>query len=513
MSRLALRVRDESGFSLVFTLLTILVTSITLTAAVQYTTSNSRSSTRSKADQIAYALAEAGLANGAAVLSKPSNDALDANVLPSSEPDPANPAHANYISQYDGGTVKWWGVLTGHQWLIYGLGIVTDPTGRTSPVRRLVTSTIRIMPSLTQTLNNNAWNYMFAKNTSAACDVTFENSVQVDSSLYILGDLCFLNSAAIVEAPGDDATNLYVGQHIHFGGTGSVGSSSNRIFQAQIGADPGCRVGNPAPGTAGETWSVCSSSTRVHAQSVLTGTLPGEGPTADFAYWYANAKPGPQQACTTQDGTPPTWEAAGSTTMSPPAGPYSSGSVNLTPNQNYTCQYWDNLLSPPELLGELSWDNAAKVLTVRGVVYIDGSAYISNNAVNRYDGLATLYLSGTFRIDGNAQLCGGVAGGNCDFSAWDPNADNLGIIANGIDVAGYSILLQNSARFQGSLYATNAVLLENQTQYDGPMVAGTFKLENNIVTHEFPTITSVPVGWPGNPTVYAEPQPPSNYSG
>jgi hypothetical protein len=45
------------------------------------------------------------------------------------------------------------------------------------------------------------------------------------------------------------------------------------------------------------------------------------------------------------------------------------------------------------------------------------------------------------------------------------------------------------------------------------MVAGTFKLANNIVTHEFPTITSVPVGWPGNPTVYAEPQPPQNYSG
>ena len=46
---------------------------------------------------------------------------------------------------------------------------------------------------------------------------------------------------------------------------------------------------------------------------------------------------------------------------------------------------------------------------MKGVVYIDGSAYISNNSMNRYVGLATLYLSGTFRIDGNAQLCGGVA--------------------------------------------------------------------------------------------------------
>ena len=57
------------------------------------------------------------------------------------------------------------------------------------------------------------------------------------------------------------------------------------------------------------------------------------------------------------------------------------------------------------------------------------------------------------------------------------------------------------------------MLLESFTKYDGPMVAGSFTLENNVETHEFPTITAVPVGWPGNPTVYAEPQPPQNYSG
>ena len=142
MSRL--RLGDEGGFSLVFTMLTMLVTTVTLTAAIQYTTSNSRHSTRSKADQIAYSLAEAGLANGAAVLSKPSNNALDPNVLPSWEPSDTNPAHANYISQYEGGKVKWWGVLTGHQWIMHGVGYVSDPTGKTQVVRREATSTIKI---------------------------------------------------------------------------------------------------------------------------------------------------------------------------------------------------------------------------------------------------------------------------------------------------------------------------------------------------------------------------------
>ena len=492
---------DERGFSLVFTLLTLLVTSVTLTAVIQFTTSNSRNSTRSKADQIAYSLAEAGLANGAAVLSKPSNNALDANVLPGSEPSDSNPAHANYISQYEGGKVKWWGVLTGHQWIVHGVGYVSDPTGRTQVVRREATSTIKIMPSLKQELNSNAWNFMFAKETANACDVTMSNSVSVDTSLFIMGDLCFENSSAVVKAAAPDITNIYVGEHIQFGGTGSVGTAANKINQAQVGL--GCRIG-----TSGAWTTPCSASTRVNATTILSGTLAGEGPTADFAFWYLNAKPGPSQACTTTTGTPPAFEGS-------PAGGMNNnaGTINLTPNSSYTCQYWDNLLSPAALLGELSWNNTTKKLTVKGAIYIDGSAVVSNNSVNEYDGLATLYLSGTFRIDGNAQLCGGIAAGNCDFTAWDPNTDNIGIIANGNDGSGNSVILANQARLQGSLYATNAVDVGSFAAYDGPMVAGTFKLANNIVTHEFPTITSVPVGWPGNPTVYAEPQPPQNYSG
>ena len=507
-----LRLRDEGGFSLVFTLLTLLVTSVTLTAAIQYTTSNSSNAGRSKADQIAYALAEAGLANGAATLSKPQNDALDEATLPSSEPDEANPAHADYILEYEGGTVKYWGVLTGHQWLIHGLGLVRDPTGRTSVVRREVTSTIKIQPSLEQDLNNNAWNYFFAKNTANACDVTFENAVTVDVSLFILGDLCFLNTSAVVKAAAPESTNVYVGEHVHFGGTGAIGTSANEIDEAHIVG--GCRVGGVAPGTSGETWTTpCTSATRVHANTITNAAIGGTGPTADFDFWYTNAKPGPNQFCSSQDGSPAgmsatTFESAGSTTRN-----NSAAAFNLTPNSNYTCKYFDVAPNDTDLLGELSWNNSTKVLSVTGVVYIDGSAYISNNTVNRYEGLATLYLSGTFTISGNAQLCGAIVSGNCDFAAWDPNQNNLGIVADGQDAQGYGVLLQNSARYQGSIYATHAVLLENQTQYDGPLVAGTFKLENNIVANEFPTITTVPVGWPGNPTVYAEPQPPQNYSG
>lgn len=495
--------RDEGGFSLVFSLLTILVTTVTLTASIQYTTQNSRSSTRSKADQVAYALAEAGIAEAAATLQKPLNNALDPNVLPSSEPSSSNPAHANYIRAYEGGTVKYWGVLTGSQWLVYGLGIVTDPTGKTSAVRRQVSATIKIMPTLKQALNSQAWQYMFAKNTAGSCDVTFTNSVTVDTSMYILGDLCFQNSSSIVKAAAPDLTNLYVGERIQFLGTGSVGAAAAKINEARVGI--GCRIGS-----SGAYSSPCSATTRVHADSILTGTIPGTGPTADFDFWYQNAKPGPKQFCSTSSNMSTTaFESAGSTTRN-----NSAGTFNLTPASSYTCQYWDNQLNPPELLGELSWNSTTRKLKVKGAIYIDGSVTVNNNAVNEYDGLASLYLSGTFTISNGAQLCGAVSGGSCDFTSWDPNTDNLGIIADGGgNATADSVTISNSSRVQGSLYATGAVNIGNSAQFDGPMVAGTFILANSVQTHEFPTITSVPVGWPGNPTVYAEPQPPQNYSG
>jgi hypothetical protein len=256
----------------------------------------------------------------------------------------------------------------------------------------------------------------------------------------------------------------------------------------------------------------------VYADLVDSSTVANNGgPVADFAFWYTNAKPGPGQFCTSgySTGTSATmFEAAGSTTRSLTS-PYSVGPINLTPTTSYTCRYYDIPPAQADLLGELSWNATTKVLTVRGVVYIDGSAYISNNSANLYQGLASLYVSGTFTINGSSQLCGAISGGNCSFTAWDPNVNNLGVIANGTDgsAGAYGVKVQNSAQYQGSIYATNNVLIENQTAYDGPIVANTFSLGNNVATHEFPTITSVPVGWPGNPTVYAEPQPPSSYSG
>jgi hypothetical protein len=73
---------------------------------------------------------------------------------------------------------------------------------------------------------------------------------------------------------------------------------------------------------------------------------------------------------------------------------YGAVPFNLTPGTSYTCK---------NVNGELSWNAATHALTVSGTIFIDGSAYINNGAVNTYKGQAALYLSG-FLLK-NSKLC------------------------------------------------------------------------------------------------------------
>src|SRR5688572_27706854 len=104
--------REERGIALIVVMGMLMVFTITVAAAVSYSTANSQHSGMSKSDQLAYGLAEAGINNASAVLNDPDANALLQATLPSSE------ATAN-VNSYEGGTVKWWGVLSANTWTIY----------------------------------------------------------------------------------------------------------------------------------------------------------------------------------------------------------------------------------------------------------------------------------------------------------------------------------------------------------------------------------------------------------
>jgi hypothetical protein len=68
-------------------------------------------------------------------------------------------------------------------------------------------------------------------------------------------------------------------------------------------------------------------------------------------------------------------------------------------------------------------------------------------------------------------------------------------------------------RFQGALFATNAIQLVNNSKVDGPMIGSTIIVDNNVTPDSFPFIVEVPAGMPGNTSIFAQTQQPRLFSG
>jgi hypothetical protein len=163
-------------------------------------------------------------------------------------------------------------------------------------------------------------------------------------------------------------------------------------------------------------------------------------------------------------------------------------------------------------VGELSWNHNTDQLTVKGMIYIDGSVTVSNVATNSYTGQATLYLSGEFTMIKNALLCASVVNGTCDFSSWDPNSRMLMIVAHG-SISGNSVLFQQGNYFQGGIQATNQLELDKNSITEGPMIAGAIVFQKPVYAKPFPTITVVPIGTTSNPNTHGSPAVPVYQNG
>ncbi len=424
----------------------------TLTGAtlVYYASTTSRSAAYSGQNSGAYDLAEAGVNEMMAVLSQPSNNALNKYLL-GQQPDGTivKTTHA-----YAGGAVTWWGILNERTatWSLTSVGQTRNPTGPTaSPIRRTLTAKVPVTPTLTKPLNSPAWNYIYATRTGNTCDMTLSQSVQVGSPLYVNGNLCLENTAAITNGP------LVVrGRLTLFQSANAVGSSTAPINEAHIAG--GCQWKNTP------FHSSCSSLDNVFARVLDATPTQIAARAVDWDGWYRNASPGPYFPCYTQSGTVPVFDNDQGSPASPdPTRRNFSvpGSFNLTPVVSYTCQTAG---------GKLTWDATTRALEIRGTVFIDGSAQVQNGAVNTYHGQGALYLSGTLLVK-NSKLCAHLApgGANCDSAGWDPNTTMLVVVANGpggIQIpAGDSIQLV-SATFQGALYGTNAVDVEHDLAGD-----------------------------------------------
>jgi Tfp pilus assembly protein PilX len=484
-------VREERGIALVMALGILVVFSVTTASLLTYASSQVRTARYQDARISARALAEGGINEAVAVLNLPSNNALTPSLLPST------------TSTYSGGSALWSGSLdqTTATWTITSTGRVKNPTGAAT-VTRTLTVHVGITPTLGQTLNNQAWNYIYVYKANdgnpSTCEMTIRNSVNLATPLYVQGDLCVEQTANISQGP--HGTTLVVNGRLTLANTNQnkVGASTAPITEAYVGN--GCVLqSNPAH-------SPCSSADNVFASHIgSTPPAPVGPPSVDWDAWYNAAAPGPKFGCVaSRSSASNTWPIFDTDTTR-------NKSVltawNLTPSTAYDC--WTNG-------GELKWDPTTKALTVNGTVFIDGSAYIQNGSVNSYSGMGSLYLSGTFLLK-NSTLCALVLsnGSGCDTANWNPNQKALIIVANGNAdnglPSGDSIQLVGGY-FQGGVYGTNIVDLDTTSNIDGPMVGSTVNLGQSVTT-SFPFISFVPTGTPGNLVVYAQPLPPTGYDG
>jgi hypothetical protein len=514
MKRLRKLIAREEGFALVLALGLTVLLSMTVVTVIESSMSNSRQSNVSMGRIGASSLAEAGINNALAVLTHPNTNALQQSALPSTEADASQ-------KSYPDGTAKWWGILTGSNWILHGVGLVRNPSGPGAPdLRRESTATVDVILAPTQPMTTKLWDYLMNTGTGSPCDMTIAdgshtgNPATIVSRLYVYGNLCLGTSDGGIGLVKDSPL-MVKGKLSVNSPSSAVGSSGAPINEMHIGQ--GCTyltqaLHNPCQVGAGGSPAFKDN---IWATVVDTVVPDITAPTPDWNSSYTNAKPGPMQACTTTSGSPPAWD--NNTTRDYSVYNASATAFDLTPASSYSCTVTD---AYSNVLGKLDWNGSTKVLTIVGTVFIDGAAKVTNGALNQYTGQGTIYLSGTFYMSDGTRLCAAVSGTECDFAAWNPNTKLLGIVANGNGVqlaSGLGIHLYN-AQFQGALYATNTIRLEGTTRTHGPIIARRIDIGYNVSTSSaaangFPLVTTVPTGLPGAPTTRTLVLPPRSFTG
>ena len=508
------QLKSESGLALVMTIGITTVLAISGTAITYYSTADATQAYQSRASQNVAALAEAGLNDAFSVLNQPTNNALDPDTLPKcttndkqyTDPAAVRTSTATWLhGAADGGTFDYCATLVRSEalWYVTSIGSAKNPTRASAKVTKTLAATVTVTPTFTQPLNNPSWNYMFATHTGSTCDETLSNNVNGGSRMYILGNLCLSNNVGL------SPTSLVVKGNLTLNNNAFVGASTSMSTRVET------YVGGSCTYTKGGTANPCTGnqdSNNIFSKQTPPNYVVGvnhnpvllSAPNVDLNTWYENAIPGPSQGCTTSSGTVPVFDDNYPTRDNSVASAF-----NLTPASSYTC-----IVGPAgNPSGEIAWNSSTSTLTVTGTMFIDGSAKITSGLA-QYNGQATLYLSGTLSVSG--KLCGGISGGNCDSASWNPNTEMFTIVTNstgGQVTAGDGVQFSNGAGFQGALYSTGNIDMGNNAWSDGPMVAPQIILSNNVTTSSFGAVTTVPVGQPGNPAVYAQPNPPQSFSG
>lgn len=211
MRRLCRNLLREDGIALIMSLSVLTALTMAGTGVYVYTSANARSSEVSKDTEIAFSLAEAGIAESLSVL----NNSL-------------NPLQGNALTPerevvLEGGIVRYSGVLAGQTWTITAKGIMDNPTGA-GVITRKLTRTAQVY-GLNSGANVSAWSRFYHDNANVC--LTIEN-VTIPTSISARGNICMKGTATITGA----------GSVVEAGGTVTMtgGTATNGTRSAGAGA-------------------------------------------------------------------------------------------------------------------------------------------------------------------------------------------------------------------------------------------------------------------------------------
>jgi Tfp pilus assembly protein PilX len=440
------RLVAQAGFALPVVIGTSMILGITGTTAMVYSTSNVRTAASSKADERAFALAEAGLNYAYSTLYNASDPTMPGAV----------PLRSDVVED---GTITWWGTLDTetNKWTLNGRGELPNPAGGMNVIR-VVRGRASVQSVTVGSEQNAIWNYIYAE-APTSC-TTLSNSVNVNVPIYIKGDLCLQNSAQV----SGQYTVLQVGGTLTLNNSSHVGSSGSPLAEVHIAG--GCKKGS-----SGQIHNPCGPADSVYSTLPPDAEITGlEKPAVDLAYWYANSKPGPMQGCTSGS-FPGGFD--NDTTMN-----RSRSTVNLTPGTSYDCSVHDG---QGNLVGRIAWNPSTKALTIAGTIFFDGDIEFQNSTNAFYTGRATIYSSGKITMQNSTKLCGSPG---CN-SAWQPTQNLLAFVAgSSTDAIGFQI--RNSGIFQGAIYSVNDYSEENSATVWGPIIARQIYLQNSSTNFYVP---------------------------
>jgi Tfp pilus assembly protein PilX len=472
----------ERGIALPMALGIMMVLSIALVTVLELSSSGQRSSNISKAEQVALAVAEAGLNEAHAVLANAS-DPTSSSALPAS----CDTAPSPDVTA-EGGTACYWGSLAGSTWTVSAKSTVQNPSGGAA-ITHVVSEQVAVSSSPATTANNPAWNYIYSDSPTGC--MILQSSVQIKQKVYVKNDLCLGSSARIYA----EAQEVSVEGEINVDSSAWIGQGTPLPTLNLGSTSAGCRKGafdsNGNPIGGGSFSYPCTAAGHQVNATTQNHTVPDPPvtkPPVDIAARYADAKPGPSHPCTSSTGVPPTFDNNSLMDNTSPT-------VSLI-GAAYSCSVAGG--------GSITWvPGDPGTLTVNGTIYFDGDIVMVGSAKARIVGRGTVYTSGRVVMDSSIRLCGVFSGSECNFTAgvWDPDVNLLTLVAgsgtSGLPSDTYAIELNSSVQWQGAFYAVGDYLQTSSAVAQGPVVANQIHYDSSTGTVAAPFDELTP-GAPSN---------------